>query len=150
MMLFLALALSVATALPVPRKGEEYFDQLDINSDGIITLHEADHGLSVAAIFGAMDADCDGFITRGQILFYVREFVEAFDRLDLNGDGYLTVQEAETATDIGRIFAFFDINADGQLTPQEADRLIQLIIQLQAAAAAQGTACQTTPGPNQP
>ncbi|XP_035686305.1 calcium-dependent protein kinase 16-like [Branchiostoma floridae] len=146
MMLFLALVLSVATAMPAPRKGEEYFDTLDTNTDGIITLHEAEHELTVASIFSAMDADCDGFITRGQILFYFREFVEAFDGLDLNGDGFLTVQEAETATTIGRIFAFFDTNADGQLERWEADRLIQLIVQLQSAAAAQGTAC-ATPGP---
>ncbi|KAI8505373.1 PREDICTED: probable calcium-binding protein CML26 [Branchiostoma belcheri] len=148
MMLFLALALTMATALPVPRKGEQYFDNLDINGDGIITLHEADHGLSVASIFSAMDADCDGFITRGQILFYMREFVEAFDTLDLNGDGFLTVQEAETATTIGRVFAFFDTNADGQLERWEAERLINLIVLLQDAAAAQGTACATTPSPN--
>ncbi|XP_066281633.1 uncharacterized protein [Branchiostoma lanceolatum] len=145
MMLFWALALTVATTLPAPGATQDpqgYFDNLDINGDGFITLHEAEHGLTVHALFTAMDADCDGVITLAQINFYMPEFVPVFNNLDLDGNQSVTDQEAQAATSIAGVFTFFDTNADGLLERPEAQRLIDVINRLAAAAADLGnTAC---------
>ncbi|XP_035686292.1 uncharacterized protein LOC118422696 [Branchiostoma floridae] len=147
MMLLLALVLSVATALPARRQTQDIFNNLDINSDGAVTLHEAEHQLTVGSIFTALDADCDGVVTMDQVNFYMPDMVAVLSPLDLDGNQSLTSQEAQTATTIGNIFNFFDVNDDGLLERPEAARLIELITRLQAAAAAQGnTGCQPLTG----
>ncbi|WP_083005139.1 EF-hand domain-containing protein [Halomonas sp. GT] len=41
-----------------------------------------------------------------------------FERLDSNGDGYITQEEAKSGT-LPKIFLFMDQNQDGKISPRE-------------------------------
>lgn len=49
----------------------------------------------------------------------------AFRRLDLNGDGRLTPDEAKSDLNLGPRFNDIDINRDGIVTPEEMRRYIE-------------------------
>lgn len=49
----------------------------------------------------------------------------AFRQLDLNGDGQLTQNEAQSDLNLGPRFNDIDINRDGVITPEEMRRYIE-------------------------
>lgn len=58
----------------------------------------------------------------------------SFKRLDLNGDGLLSRDEARGDLDLGPRFNDIDINRDGVITPQEMRRYIEQTYGIRPAA----------------
>lgn len=82
---------------------------------------------AVDALFGAVDKDGDGAISRrelheGAAAFAARMATNAFEKADANGSGTLDASEFEAAMLVPAraAFAAADVNEDGELTPDEA------------------------------
>ncbi|MGH7163369.1 MAG: EF-hand domain-containing protein [Planctomycetota bacterium] len=115
----------------------EAFDRYDADKDGAISKEEArsaadkffagrgGRGKAGEALFRNADKDGDGKITREE--WPLRP--EAFDRLDANGDGVVTADEAATAgprkgegrggDDASHFLGRHDANRDGKVTKEE-------------------------------
>ncbi|MDC0747794.1 EF-hand domain-containing protein [Polyangium mundeleinium] len=95
--------------------------------------HEATER-AVDALFGAVDADGDGTISRrelheGAAAFAARMATSAFERADGNGNGTLDAREFEAAMLVPAraAFAAADANEDGELSPDEAQAATALL-----------------------
>ena len=85
-----------AAALPMIAKN---FDQIDANHDGQVTLDElrAFHEQQRAEHWKRLDTDGDGRISRQEAQANAPRLAERFDQLDTNGDGFLTPDELRAA-----------------------------------------------------
>ncbi|MBC7160593.1 MAG: hypothetical protein H5U26_00595 [Immundisolibacter sp.] len=79
-----------AQALPPIAKR---FDELDANGDGKLTAEETRK--SAQDRLRAADANQDGFIDRAEAEASLPRVAKAFDRLDGNADGKLSVEEVQ-------------------------------------------------------
>lgn len=79
-----------AQALPPIAKR---FDELDANGDGKLTAEETRK--SAQDRLRAADANQDGFIDRAEAEASLPRVAKAFDRLDANADGKLSVEEVQ-------------------------------------------------------
>jgi Ca2+-binding EF-hand superfamily protein len=76
------------------------FDKLDSNKDGVLSKDEmkAAHAKLAERHFFKMDTDRDSRISRTEAAGHPR-LAENFDRIDTNGDGFLSKEELVAARD---------------------------------------------------
>src|SRR5690606_34272096 len=100
------------------------FNRLDENGDGAIAPEE--FGSDRIDMLKAADADGDGTLTQEELVTYVmnREFQRqarrAERRLDIDGDGKVTIAEIEDYQK--KHFALLDRDSDGKLSQDELRR----------------------------
>ncbi len=114
------------------------FDELDANSDGVVTMAELE--ANRIARFNELDTDSDGSLSKAEIAGLVderrsrsrknRESVSEdrmnrwidrlFDRRDSDENGSISMAELH-APRIERMMEFLDSDGDGQLTKAEFD-----------------------------
>lgn len=88
--------ISRAEAAALPRLAE-HFDAIDANRDGQVSAdelraaHAARRGGKGGGMFARADADKDGRVSQQE---FIARATERFQRLDANGDGFLTKDEA--------------------------------------------------------
>ena len=104
------------------------FDAIDANKDGLVTFeelrafHQAHHrGHGKHAGLKALDKDGDGRISREEAAGAPR-LTQSFDRIDANGDGFLTRDELRAAHAAMRRahWARIDSDGDGRISRAEA------------------------------
>jgi Ca2+-binding EF-hand superfamily protein len=130
-----------------PKRAAKMFDRLDTNHDGQITQSDVDAARAArlakngkqprpgrrgtSSLFAKADADKDGIVTRAEFdaatasgKIKVRHsnmrgsaIVRLFDLADVNKDGRVSLEEAQTAA--LQHFDAADLNHDGVLTPDE-------------------------------
>lgn len=103
-------ALSAAALAHGP--GGKMFEKLDANSDGKVTVAEAQAGAQ--ARFTALDKNKDGVVTQDELGGGPRPLMK---RADANNDGKVTLAELQAQTLTW--FAKFDKNNDKILTKEE-------------------------------
>ena len=141
-----ALALMIQAAFAAPAFAQDagsdgrpqmVFTELDANADGSVTLEELEG--AGEARFAAADTDGDGALSRDELIARSQARTETrvdrmLERADADGDGQLTLAEAEEAregrgrSDRGgrgrspeRMFERLDAYSDGAVTQAEFD-----------------------------
>lgn len=102
------------------------FERFDSNGDGRIGMDEFSDVHMIR--FYTLDMDSDGEIFRDEFVFMrgMRgvpgdRAEEAFERLDRDGNGRLSVKEFEASR--GSTFAMLDLNGDGDLSQVEVSQV---------------------------
>lgn len=110
------LGAAPAATAPLPS-----FDQLDADSDGRLAPHEV-AGTVVERRFRAMDVNGDTRVTRREYLAaqgLTSEGSGTFERLDADGDGRLSADEASAVPALAAHFGEGDADHDGSLDKSE-------------------------------
>lgn len=93
----------------------------DTNQDGYIDRAEADALNPIAKNFDAFDADRDGRLSQAEMRGSVLDKVRA---ADANQDGYIDRAEADASLPrVARAFDRLDLNADGKLSVEEVQQV---------------------------
>lgn len=50
----------------------------------------------------------------------------AFETIDVNGDGYISVAEAQESEDVAGVFAELDSDSDGQISAEEYGKVAEV------------------------
>lgn len=99
------------------------FQQIDTNGDGVISPAEANAYPPLAQNFRRVDSNGDGNINPNEWKAATTFLspTPGFDAYDLNGDGFITEQEADSAPQGGLQSMFDDVDADGDgnISPAE-------------------------------
>uniref|UniRef100_A0A914XWT2 EF-hand domain-containing protein n=1 Tax=Panagrolaimus superbus TaxID=310955 RepID=A0A914XWT2_9BILA len=137
--IFLSLTLLLVSALEGKYDGSNDFDQIDLNSDGSVSLSEflkwrhSDDQQKSIRLFKSYDINVDGNLSVPEFVPLVyalsrsptSEAEKFFQQLDYNHDGVLTRDEAEKSKEhipeeiTNGLFQVADTNFDGQITLQE-------------------------------
>ncbi len=127
----LASAALLAVAAPGgpegPGPAAQRFKQADTNGDGMISREEAKALPRLAKHFDEIDANHDGQISademrafhetmRGKHMTHSGAF---FKKLDTDGDGRISLAEAQVAPRLAAHFEEIDANKDGFITMEE-------------------------------
>ena len=114
-----------------PSRGEERFQEMDINGDGEIT--RAEMAETRTEKFAEADANGDGLLSYDEGIAAHKARMEEkgrdggrhkggkgkfFARMDIDGDGFVSLEETEVMSD--RRFTDMDANLDGAVTYLEA------------------------------
>lgn len=110
------------------QRGQRFFELLDRNRDGVVTLGEM--RAMRARRMAAIDANRDGRISRREFMSarppwargrprrqMARRRARIFSRIDADGDGFIS--PAERRASLKRWFARMDADRDGRLTRRE-------------------------------
>lgn len=107
-----------------PLSFDKLLEKFDLNKDGVILQDEVqfEHGL----FFDAADINKDGFLTTDELQVAHAQKKSAgmaahFAELDTNGDGHISLAEAENAGSprLAKQFSKIDSDGNGLLTPAE-------------------------------
>uniref|UniRef100_A0AC34F6B0 EF-hand domain-containing protein n=1 Tax=Panagrolaimus sp. ES5 TaxID=591445 RepID=A0AC34F6B0_9BILA len=135
----LSLTLLLVSALEGKYDGSNDFDQIDLDSDGVVSLSEflkwrrSDDQQKSIRLFKSYDINVDGNLSVPEFVPLVyalsrsptSEAEKFFQQLDYNHDGVLTRDEAEKSKEhipeeiTNGLFQVADTNFDGQITLQE-------------------------------
>ncbi|XP_038974560.1 calcium-dependent protein kinase 18-like isoform X2 [Phoenix dactylifera] len=133
----------------------DQFDAIDVDKNGAISLEEMRHALAkdlpwrlkgpdVLEILQAIDSNTDGLVDFSEFVaatVHVHQLVEhdsekwqsvsqsAFDKFDMDGDGYITPEELQMHTylrgSIDPLLEEADIDKDGRISLNEFRRLLK-------------------------
>jgi Ca2+-binding EF-hand superfamily protein len=133
-MLALLLVLAGCTDTNQPSAEVPSFADLDTDGDHVLSQREAAAVPELANVFAVADADLDGRLS-------VAEFSQAtiegttvspenasgplFSVVDRDGDGAITLAEADTVPEVRDNFASFDTDKNGQLNSQEYRNVVE-------------------------
>lgn len=117
-----SVAISV-TAFAFAQRGPKFFEQADANSDGKVTLAEAQAAGEIR--FEETDKNADGYLTQDEIREsfkghhgdHAARAQAKFAAKDKNKDGKLTADEVPRMP--AEVFKKIDANSDGGLTAEE-------------------------------
>lgn len=125
---------SVAAAEGPHHKRGHFFEKIDANKDGKVTLDEAK--AAEKARFASIDTNKDGRLTTAELEAHhaskraehakakpermKKHGAKFFAKLDANGDG--VIDAAESAAKVEKMFARMDENGDGVVTKDELGR----------------------------
>jgi len=115
--------------------GKNWFNDLDADADGQLSVTEANGNAGVHANFGTIDANADGYVTmdeyreyftssksQGEVHAQAHSAVvtrDVWTKLDANSDGKLSSSEVTGNTTISGAFSAMDSNGDGFVTQAE-------------------------------
>lgn len=122
----LAPAALAQITLPEPTPAQKQalqqrWAKADTNQDGYIDRAEADALNPIAKNFDAFDADRDGRLSQAEMRGSVLDKVRA---ADANQDGYIDRAEADASLPrVARAFDRLDLNADGKLSVEEVQQV---------------------------
>jgi len=148
-LLLLVFAISDKALSAAPEGNAQDFDDVDINSDQVISLEEfekwyrAQHARApnadekkASSIFHSHDIDRDGKLTVGEFVPLafalsrkpLKEEESLFKRLDLNSDGVLSSAELKSEDEklpgfINGLLSVADGNRDGQISLEEYEKV---------------------------
>jgi Ca2+-binding EF-hand superfamily protein len=106
------------------RMGTEKFDALDTNHDGAISREEAAAARHLAEVFDQVDANHDGKVLPAELKAYAKTHRgKGMEKLDTNGDGVITRDEAAKSKKMASRFDAADADKDGRVTEREATAL---------------------------
>jgi Ca2+-binding EF-hand superfamily protein len=112
--LYCGMLLAIS-AIAGERPQSAWFDALDYNNDGGISLNELKAARNEK--FYLLDINRDKVITPNEVVGS-KTWNKRFIRLDTDANGFVNLAEFETMA--ANVFSFFDKNADGQITSYEA------------------------------
>lgn len=126
-----AISFDEAVAL-VPGLPESLFGTIDTDGDGMLTLSDIqvvagdDLASRLRALLSQADADQDGVLSYGEVTAVIPWFpLEAFDALDRNDDGVLSLDDLPQGPPVGpherllRLLREADADNDGEVTLAE-------------------------------
>lgn len=103
-----------------------FFEKMDADGDGKVTAEEMT--AARAAEFTAADTNGDGFLSKDEILAKAREHAQArmemradkmIERGDADGDGKISLAEADQHPPMERMLARLDTDGDGAISMDE-------------------------------
>ena len=118
-------------------KAQQQFKMLDFNQDGKLSRKEVAIIPKLAAAFDETDTNKDGFLTRDEMPLghyrgqgghysgpgnHFRGQGGGFNRLDTDGDGRISREEAKANPQLGQNFDLIDANKDGYIDRSEMFR----------------------------
>jgi len=123
---FLAPAASAQITLPEPTEAQkqalqERWAKADTNHDGYIDHVEADALNPISKNFDALDADHDGKLSQAEMKNSVQDRLRA---ADTNQDGYIDRAEASASLPrVAKAFDRLDLNGDDKLSVEEVQQV---------------------------
>jgi Ca2+-binding EF-hand superfamily protein len=127
----LASAAVVALAAPEARDGRgpmmERLKQADTNGDGLISRDEAKALPRIAKHFDEIDTNKDNQVSAEELRAFhtkmrgehANKRGDHWKKLDTDGDGRISREEAKAAPRLAEHFGAIDANGDGYITPEE-------------------------------
>lgn len=101
-------------------QGGQAFSRLDADGSGSLDRDEVKSTSRLAANFDALDADKDGKLTPDELRSaWAGRGFQRGPRLDTDGDGMISQEEAKNSPRLSANFAAIDANKDGRLTRDE-------------------------------
>ncbi len=102
--------------------GDLSFDEVDINSDGVISEREAGAmPVSLKEAFGTVDTDGDGNVSETEYKAGRTNLLQDidFEDIDTDGDGIIGEQEAKKTPVLSEAYDRIDTDADGMIGRDE-------------------------------
>lgn len=115
---------SFGASAAAARAGSDRITALDTNSDGSISREEAGANAKLSSNFDAVDTNRDGVLSPAELKAYAKSHKaekasKGAGKLDTNGDGLLTREEAAGSKKLMRNFDMIDTDKDGRLSGAE-------------------------------
>lgn len=126
-------AMALLLALPLAQASErgDHMKQLDTNGDGQLSRDEVKSAPMLSAKFDEIDTDKNGQLSKEELKAYMSAHKdemkaaaqahkgEMMDKLDTDGDGFISKDEAAKFPRLAAAFDKLDTNHDGKLSPEE-------------------------------